>query len=44
MFIVEREINGTWYYWGTYETRARAEEVIKMFWAELNTIARIIEK
>lgn len=44
MFIVEREINGAWYYWGTYETRAKAEKIVEMFWFEFDTVARIIEK
>ena len=43
MFKVEREIDGQWYYYGTYSTEAKAQEVINWFWSELGIIARVTQ-
>ena len=43
MFIVERLVDGQWYYWGRYDTPERAEEVRVMLQTEYGMWARVVE-
>ena len=43
MFVVERLVDGQWYYWGKYETLERAEEARTFLITQYNLWARIVE-
>ena len=43
MFVVERFVDGQWYYWGRYDTPERAEEVRVMLQTEYGMWARVVE-
>ena len=43
MFVVERLVDGQWYYWGRYETLERAEEARAFLVTQYNLWARIVE-
>lgn len=44
MFVVERLVDGQWYYWGKYNTQERAEEVRIELQTEYGLIARVREE
>ena len=43
LFVVERLVDGQWYYWGRYETLERAEEARAFLVTQYNLWARIVE-
>jgi hypothetical protein len=43
MFKVFKFIEGAWYYWGTYSTKERAQEVCSILYNEYGIIAKVEE-
>ena len=43
MFVVERLVDGQWYYWGRYETLEQADDARTFLITEYNLWARVVE-